>query len=105
MNRRPATDADLTIGTTVYRGRTAKKAYTVTGVYEPETHTPIYRYSIGQGSSGYAARNLWIEEAAPEAPAPVDADRCADCGDFLDWCPRSGLTTDERTAMREAREG
>lgn len=70
--RRVATDADLTVGTTVYRGETAQKPFTVSGVYGPEEHVVVTRYTIGSGAAGHASRSLWVEiPAGQETPMTV----------------------------------
>lgn len=84
-------------------GTQAEKVGTLTGEHKPLSRTAIKM----QVQPDDGARKVWVTWAwaVDDAPATDGDDRCAECGDFLDWCPRSGLTAEERTAMRESREG
>lgn len=61
MNRRPALDSDLTIGTTVYRSATSSKAWTVLYIGAPDQHRSCYVYALSPGGAGFAARNLYVD--------------------------------------------
>lgn len=62
MARRQATDADLTIGTTVYKSKTSVKAWTVRYIGEADAHRLCRVYVLTPEGAGFAARNLWVEE-------------------------------------------
>lgn len=58
-----ATEADLAVGTIVYRSERAKKAWTILAVYAPvDEHTVGLRYSLSGAGAGFSANNLWIEK-------------------------------------------
>lgn len=57
-----ATDADLKIGTVVYRSATSKKAWTVVYISPPHYGRAYKAYALTHGGAGFSAPHLWIEK-------------------------------------------
>lgn len=57
-----ATEADLAVGTVVYRSAKAKKAWTILTVHPADEHCNVSRYDLSPAGASFTAKNLWIEK-------------------------------------------